>query len=113
MCAACQTAGHDWPAGEPIRDAAGHEQPSWLCPTCDEPAVDRFLPTCEWCGHAYDVEVDAAEVGDNAPAADRRPGSPRLGSAEAGPSAARETLGLVALLALVGAALAWFAWVVR
>ena len=105
-CVACGTSGSRFPPADPMpEETADSESPPvamCICPTCDEPFVPRFLPTCEWCGHRF-------EGGDETSAGDRAGGP----AEPADKMNHRVTMTMLAVIGFVMAVVAYFAMMWR
>ncbi len=90
-CPVCRTAGVDFPSADPDPDGTRVER--IICPTCDEAFAPQYARRCEWCGHFFAEGFE--------PPAPPRPREP----------VNRRALAVVvALVAVVGALAAYFAF---
>ena len=95
-CPFCKTSGSDClPGTGPDQRQAEH--PLVICPVCDEPFEPAYLKTCEWCGHEFDdgiavkppPSVEPIEINE------------------------RMVLLMIGIVAVMGGAIAYFAWLLR
>ncbi len=94
-CPGCGRSGTDFAPGDGAPgEVAEGQTPVLLCPTCDEPFTPRYLPRCEWCGHAFEP-APAQEAG---------------GEPEADESTDLRILLVMAAIILLAVAVAGYVW---
>jgi hypothetical protein len=97
ICPFCKTSSANFPASTGP-DRRSDDQRFVVCSMCDEPFTPVYLKICEWCGHEFPDGSDP-------------PVPPKL--KEPLEFNERMLVVIVGMVAVVGATIGYFAWVLR